>query len=132
MTGLGGTLESELRAVGPEDVVIIIGFRPYSREALVVAEHATRRGATLVAVTDSPVAPFAQGATIALHFETEGPSFFPSLVAAWALIEQLLSVMVARGGDAVVERLRSSEAQLHALGVFFGDDPIATAPRAGE
>lgn len=127
LSSMGGTLEAELRAVGPEDVVVIIGFRPYSREAMTVAEHATRRGATLIAIADSPVAPFALGANIALHFETEGPSFFPSLVGAWALIEQLLSVMVARGGDAVVERLKSSEAQLHALGVFFGEDAVDVA-----
>jgi hypothetical protein len=32
--------------------------------------------------------------------------------------EQLLDVLVARGGAAVVERLKSAEAQLQALGVF--------------
>jgi DNA-binding MurR/RpiR family transcriptional regulator len=118
LSGMGGGLEAELRAVDEDDVVCIIGFRPYSRESVIVAEHAAGRGATVVAITDSPLAPFAREAKIVLTFSTEGPSFFPSLVAAWGIAEQLLDVIVARGGDAVLERLKLAEAQLQALGVF--------------
>ncbi|MDX6806639.1 MurR/RpiR family transcriptional regulator [Terrihabitans rhizophilus] len=118
LSGMGGGLEAELRAVDEEDVVVVMGFRPYSRESVIVAEHAARRGATVIAITDSPLAPFAREAKIVLTFSTEGPSFFPSLVSAWAIAEQLLDVIVARGGDAVLERLKSAEAQLQALGVF--------------
>ncbi len=118
LSGMGGGLESELRAVGPEDVVCIIGFKPYSREAVIVAEHAVRRGATVISVADSPIAPFAREARVRLAFSTEGVSFFPSLVAAWALTEQLLDAVVARGGDAIIEKLKSSEVQLQTLGVF--------------
>jgi DNA-binding MurR/RpiR family transcriptional regulator len=118
LAGMGGSLEAELRAVDEGDVVCIMGFRPYSRESVVVAEHAARRGATLIAITDSPLAPFAREAKIVLTFSTEGPSLFPSLVSAWAIAEHLLDTLVARGGDAVLERLKSAEAQLQALGVF--------------
>jgi DNA-binding MurR/RpiR family transcriptional regulator len=121
LSGLGGSLESELRAVSAEDVVVIIGFRPYSRETVIVSEHAAAQGATVIAITDSPAAPFAREAGIILTYSTEGPSFFPSLVAAWALSEQLLDVLVARGGTRVVEKLKSAEAQLQALGVFVPD-----------
>jgi DNA-binding MurR/RpiR family transcriptional regulator len=107
-----------VRAVDEGDVVCIIGFRPYSRESVVVAEHAARRGATLIAITDSPLAPFAREAKIVLTFSTEGPSLFPSLVSAWAIVEHLLDTLVARGGEAVLDRLKSAEAQLQALGVF--------------
>jgi DNA-binding MurR/RpiR family transcriptional regulator len=118
LSGLGGSLESELRAVGADDVVCIIGFRPYSRETVIVSEHAAAKGATLIAISDSPAAPFAREAAITLTYATEGPSFFPSLVAAWALTEQLIDVLVARGGAGVVEKLKSAEAQLQVLGVF--------------
>lgn len=118
LSGMGGSLEAELRAVEPGDAVCIMGFRPYSRESVVVAEHAARRGATLIAITDSPLAPFAREAKIVLTFSTEGPSLFPSLVSAWAIAEHLLDTLVARGGEAVLDRLKSAEAQLQALGVF--------------
>lgn len=118
LAGMGGTLEAELRAVEEGDAVCIIGFRPYSRESVIVAEHAARRGATLIAITDSPLAPFAREAKIALTFSTEGPSLFPSLVSAWAIAEHLLDTLVARGGDTALESLKSAEAQLQALGVF--------------
>ncbi len=118
LSGLGGGLEAELRAVDEGDVVCIIGFRPYSRESVTVAEHAARRGATLIAIADSPLAPFAREAKIVLTFSTEGPSLFPSLVSASAIAEHLLDTLAARGGDAALERLKSAEAQLQALGVF--------------
>jgi DNA-binding MurR/RpiR family transcriptional regulator len=118
LSGMGGSLEAEVRAVDEGDVVCVIGFRPYSRESVVVAEHAARRGATLIAITDSPLAPFAREAKIVLTFSTEGPSLFPSLVSAWAIVEHLLDTLVARGGESVLDRLKSAEAQLQALGVF--------------
>jgi DNA-binding MurR/RpiR family transcriptional regulator len=118
LSGMGGSLEAELRAVGPDDAVCIIGFKPYSRETVTVSEHAAAGGATLIAISDSPAAPFAREARTVLSYSTEGPSFFPSLVAAWAISEQLLDVLVARGGVQVVEKLKSAEAQLQALGVF--------------
>jgi DNA-binding MurR/RpiR family transcriptional regulator len=118
LTGMGGSLEAELRAVGPEDAIVIFGFKPYSRETVIVSEHGAARGAALIAISDSPAAPFAREARVTLAYSTEGPSFFPTLVAALAVAEQLLDVLVARGGAAVVERLKSAEAQLQALGVF--------------
>lgn len=118
LSGMGGSLEAELRAVGEADLVCITGFMPYSRETVIVSEHAARRGATLVAITDSPAAPFAREARVTLSYSTEGQSFFPSMVSAWALTEQLLDVIVARGGTEVIERLKSAEVQLQALGVF--------------
>ncbi len=118
LSGLGGGLEAELRAVEDGDALCIIGFRPYSRESVTAAEHASRRGASLIAITDSPIAPFAREAKVALTFSTEGPSLFPSLVSAWAIAEQLLDTLVARGGESALERLKSAETQLQTLGVF--------------
>ena len=71
----------------------------------------------LIAISDSPAAPFAREARTVLSYSPTGPRF-PSLVAAWAVSEQLLDVLVARGGARVVEKLKSAEAQLQALGVF--------------
>src|SRR5262249_44964054 len=75
-------LESELRALGAGDAVLLLGFAPYSRESALVADAAARAGARRVAVVDSDVAPLALGADRVLRFAHAGPSFFPSIAAA--------------------------------------------------
>ena len=102
-----------------EDLVTLIGFDPYSREAALVAEVTHAVGAKLVAVTDSQVSPLAHGADGVLLFSTNSPSFFPSLVAASSLLEGLAALLVARAGPSAVAGVRESEAQLFRLGAYL-------------
>jgi len=117
----GGTLglELELRGMGQGDAVLLLGFDPYSRESALVAEAARRAGARRVAVTDSEVSPLALGADRVLRFAHAGPSFFPSLAAAAALLEALLAVLLARGGKPALARLRAAERELGSLGAYL-------------
>ena len=118
---VGGALglELDLRALGEGDAVIVLGFAPYSRECALVIEAAGRAGARRVAVTDSDVSPLALGADRVLRFAHAGPSFFPSIAAASALLESLLAVLLARGGRAALERLRAAERELETLGAYL-------------
>lgn len=117
--GTGGVLEAELRALGKRDAVLLISFDPYSREAGVVADLAHAVGARLIAVTDSVVAPPARGADQTLIFSTGSTSFFPSIVAASALLESVIAVLLARAGRSAVDGVRAAEAQLFALGAYL-------------
>ena len=112
-------LELELRALGESDAVLLLGFAPYSRESALVAEAAERAGAKRVAVTDSDVSPLALGADRVLRFAHAGPSFFPSIAAAAALLEALLAVLLARGGKPALGRLRAAERELETLGAYL-------------
>jgi DNA-binding MurR/RpiR family transcriptional regulator len=118
---VGGALgiEHELRALGASDAVIVLGFAPYSRECALVIEAAQRAGARRVAVTDSDVSPLALGADRVLRFAHAGPSFFPSIAAASALLESLLAVLLARGGKTALGRLRAAERELETLGAYL-------------
>lgn len=114
-----GTLEMGLRAIGPDDVVIVASFAPYSAEALLVARQARRAGCKLIAIADSDVAPIAQGADQVLLIAVESPSFFPSIVAAIGAVESLVELLVARGGEPAVQQLALAESQLAELGAYL-------------
>ena len=111
-------LEVQLRAIDPRDAVVVASFAPYSREALAVADHVRQTGATLIALTDSPVSPLARQADALLQFTVASPSFFPSIAAGMALVEALLERLVADGGDQVVRRIEQVERRLFESGIY--------------
>ncbi|HKX44225.1 MAG TPA: MurR/RpiR family transcriptional regulator [Burkholderiaceae bacterium] len=121
--GLGGALEMQLRSVQPRDVVVVISFAPYSREALIVAQAARSAGAQLVALADSSAAPIALGADVVIPFAVASPSFFPSVAAGIAAVEALLEVLVAEAGGDVAERIARSEQQLFDSGAYLQPPP---------
>lgn len=119
LRGDAGTLEMELRALGKDDVVVIFGFAPYSREALRVADAAQRAGSRVLAICDSAVAPIALNADCVLLFSTDTPSFFPSSTAATALIELLIEQLLTKAGKQAVSRIEAAEEQLHQTGAYL-------------
>ena len=116
--GQGGSLEMQQRALGRGDVLVVISFAPYSREAVQVAEAAKAAGCKVLALTDSSASPLSLLADVTLQFAIDSPSFFPSITAGMALTESLLEVLAAQGGKAAVKRIESAEAQLFALGGY--------------
>ena len=119
LRGDAGTLEMELRAIQKGDAVVIIGFAPYSREALLVAQAARHAGARVVALCDSVVAPIALEADCVLVFSTETPSFFPSSTAASALVEILIEQLLAKAGKEAVDGIARAEDELHQTGAYL-------------
>lgn len=123
LDGAGGALEIQLSAVAAEDVLLVASFAPYSREALLAVQTAQAAGARIVALTDSAASPLALAADVSLTFSTRSPSFFPSVVAAQALIEALLELLASEADEAGLTRLRSAEAALFASGAYVADKP---------
>ncbi len=117
--GQGGSLEMQLRALTKGDVLVVISFAPYSREALQVAEAARASGCKLLALTDSVASPLSLLADETLLFATGSPSFFPSTAAGMALSEALLELLASRAGKAVVKRIGQAEAQLLESGAYL-------------
>jgi DNA-binding MurR/RpiR family transcriptional regulator len=117
--GHAGTIEMALRAVGKDDGIVVIGFAPYSAEALTVAREARRIGCKLVAITDSDVAPIALEADESIVIAVESPSFFPSTVAGVAAVESLVELLVSRGGHTAVQRIEAAEKQLFETGAYL-------------
>ncbi|MDH4868946.1 DNA-binding protein, partial [Alcaligenes nematophilus] len=75
--------------------------------------------AQILAICDSLLAPIAQQADATLLFGTDSPSFFPSLVAAQALVEVLLEQVLAKAGSRAVSGIELVENQLHQSGAYW-------------
>ncbi|MCX5465303.1 MurR/RpiR family transcriptional regulator [Alcaligenes parafaecalis] len=119
LRGESGTLDMDLRALQKGDVLVLFGFAPYSQEAVLAHRAAQQADAHILAICDSLLAPIAQQADATLLFGTDSPSFFPSLVAAQALVEVLLEQVLAKAGSRAVSGIELLEDQLHQSGAYW-------------
>ncbi len=111
-TGSGNTLADPLRFCGADDIVIAVTFDPYTREVIEAMQYAHARGARLVYVTDSAIAPGAELAWQQLIAPVAIPSFFHSLAAPLALLDALLMTWFRHAGPTALAHLADSDAQL--------------------
>lgn len=126
LDGRGGTFADDLREVGVGDAVVAISIVPYTAETVRAVAYAQERGATVVALTDTILSPLATHADHTLLVSCDGPSFFGSLAAALALVEALIVLLVADGGDAALEAIEESERQLEACDAYWRE-PVTGA-----
>ncbi|RPD94329.1 MurR/RpiR family transcriptional regulator [Candidatus Pantoea deserta] len=118
--GLASNIEVFTRELTAQDCVLLTSFAPYSRESLNVLNAARQAGATIIAITDSPVSPLAQAADCTLLFSVDSPSFFPSVVSGMGLAECLLAMLVARHGRDAVNKIENAERYLIESGAYVG------------
>jgi DNA-binding MurR/RpiR family transcriptional regulator len=90
ITGLGGAVQEQARAVQKPDVLIAIGFPPYAADTLAVCAQVQARGARRLAITDSVLSPVAQGATLVLQVNDAELLGFRSLTSAMCLAQTLV------------------------------------------
>ena len=96
--------------------------RKYDDEEHAAATAAVlRQGARVVASTDSHGSPIAAGADEVLVLATATPQFFPSTVAAAALLETLVAFIVAGAPKDVVDSIDRFHSQRYDLGVYWRD-----------
>jgi DNA-binding MurR/RpiR family transcriptional regulator len=119
LDGAGDTGRDRLRHVGKTDVLLAVSVAPYTAASLDMARYAAKRGATVIAITDAPVAPLAKLAKHTLVVPTATPSFFHALTPAFAAAETLAALIAARGGNQAVAALRNSEDQLAAFNTYW-------------
>jgi DNA-binding MurR/RpiR family transcriptional regulator len=127
LTGQGGTFADELRRVQKGDVMLAIGLDPLPSDMLHAVGYARAAGARLLALTDSPISPLAQGAALVLPVKAGGPSFFDSAVPALSIVQTLVALLLAEGGEEVIGRLARSERQLVGFDVY--PKPATKRPR---
>jgi DNA-binding MurR/RpiR family transcriptional regulator len=117
--GVGGTVHDQLDALGPGDVLIAISQEPYSAPTVEAVITASKRGVTVVALTDSTLSPLARNASHFLLFRADSISFFPSMIAPLALVELLVAWLAAKGGRTVLKRLSEVDARLAAQQAYW-------------
>ncbi len=108
-----------LRRAGRGDMVLAISMAPYERATIEMARQAARQGVSVVAITDSSVAPLARIAQETIIVTSNSQSFFCSMAPAFAAVELLVALMAARSEPDAAERVRQSEEQLAAFGIYW-------------
>jgi DNA-binding MurR/RpiR family transcriptional regulator len=108
-----------IRTAGPRDVLFAVSIAPYTRETVEAARYAHGRGVPIVAVTDSEVSPLAQIAAETIFVATDCPSFYHTMVPAFAVAEILAALVAGRSGAKALEALKQTDDQLTALNVHW-------------
>ena len=103
----GHTLFEDVSDLGPEDVAVLISFKPYTREVVEASRALRANGVSVILLTDSLEAPFP--ADHVFSVATQGPFFFNAMAAAMVSLETLLIVTAETIGEDAVKRLHRME-----------------------
>ncbi|WP_265018288.1 MurR/RpiR family transcriptional regulator [Cognatishimia activa] len=117
----GSTSVDDLAWADEQDVLIAITCSPYRTEVVQAVQFAKEQGIKIVALSDSPASPIIRAADHGFLVSTETPQFFPSSAATIALLETLLSFVVAHSSEEVVGRVEKYHNRRHQLGLYQED-----------
>jgi DNA-binding MurR/RpiR family transcriptional regulator len=107
-----------MAACGPDAVVVAIDLRRYERWVVEHVGRAVAAGATVLAVTDSPLSPLARLAEVSFTVAAEGAGVFDSHVGTLALVNALVTGAAARLRPSAARRLDAIEAAWRAAGTL--------------
>lgn len=92
-----------------DDLLITISFPRYAKRTFEIVEFATSQGATIVGITDSPMAPLVPMVKHALFARYGMNTFIDSLVAPMSLINALIQSVSIKEMDRVEENFEKLE-----------------------
>lgn len=118
---MGGSLGASLAAMGPQDVMLIVTKAPYASRAVRAAETALEVGAKTIVISDSHACPANKFASFSFIVPSESPQFFSSYAATLALMETIITMLVAQSEDDTSKRIRDVECRNKSLGDFWAD-----------
>jgi DNA-binding MurR/RpiR family transcriptional regulator len=120
--GPGGTFGDALRNIREQDVLLAFSHQPYARGAVRSVEYAHERGAKIIVVTDSELAPIVRTATVSMVVTNATPSLFPSVLPAMAIAQALVAVFLSERGEDVMVEIAKSERQLARFEVYVDQE----------
>lgn len=104
------------------DVLIAMTCKPYRNEVVEAVQVAREQGMTVIGLSDSPASPILRNADHGFVISADTPQFFPSSVSTIALLETLLSFVIAVASDEIVERVETFHKRRHQLGLYHAED----------
>ena len=114
----GSNAVDDLAWAGADDILIALTCKPYRSEVVAAAGVAREQGVTVIGISDSAASPVIIGAEHGFVVAVDTPQFFPSSVATIALLETLLSFVIAAAPPKIVRRVEKFHARRHELGVY--------------
>ncbi|HKL04721.1 MAG TPA: MurR/RpiR family transcriptional regulator [Roseovarius sp.] len=115
----GSTAVDDLAWADKRDVLIAMSMRPYRTEVIAALEVAREQGMTIIGLSDSPASPIIRAADHGFVVAVDTPQFFPSSVSAIALLETLLSFVIAVASEEIIERVEKFHRRRHKLGIYL-------------
>ncbi|MEO1328438.1 MAG: MurR/RpiR family transcriptional regulator [Pseudomonadota bacterium] len=117
----GSTPVDDLAWADDRDVIIAMSMRPYRSEVVDALDVAREQGLTIIGLSDSPASPIIRAAHHGLVVAVDTPQFFPSSAPTIALLETLLSFVIALASEEIVERVERFHRRRHQLGIYTED-----------
>ncbi|MEM7597109.1 MAG: MurR/RpiR family transcriptional regulator [Pseudomonadota bacterium] len=114
----GSTAVDDLAWADNRDVLIAMTCRPYRTEVVEAVRLAREQNVTVIAISDSPASPIILTSQHGFVISTETPQFFPSSLSTIALLETLLSFVIAVASDEIVDRVEKFHRRRHQLGIY--------------
>ncbi|NLJ31099.1 MAG: MurR/RpiR family transcriptional regulator [Clostridiales bacterium] len=113
-----GEIFEQMIRVDERDVVIGISFPRYSKKAVKAMDFAHKRGATVIAITDTTLSPLAKPADNLLLARSDIASIVDSLVAPLSLINALIVTTALRKSSEVTQVFKRLEDIWDEYGVY--------------
>ena len=101
LDNVGGMNREFAARIDGDEVVIAVSFRNYTSEIVEIADSCRKRGAAVIAITDSKLSPLMRVATLSFAIGDDGGAAFRSLVEPIVLAQ---SLVVAVGHRLLAER----------------------------
>jgi DNA-binding MurR/RpiR family transcriptional regulator len=101
----GSVAVDDIAWADERDVLITMTSTPYRTEVVEATRIAKEQGVTIIALSDSPASPILRMADHGFVVAVDTPQFFPSSIAIIALLETLLSFVIAVASPEIVERV---------------------------
>ena len=117
----GSTPVDDLAWADHKDILIALTSKPYRTEVVEAVKIAREQGIVIVALSDSPASPIIRMADHGFVVAVETPQFFPSSASIIALLETLLSFVIAVASDEIPQRVDTFHKRRHQLGLYYED-----------
>ena len=114
----GSTAIDDLAWADNRDVLIAMTCRPFRSEVIEAVEIARDQGLTIVGISDSPASPIVLAAHHGFVVAVDTPQFFPTSISTIAVLETLLSFVIAVASDEIVDRVERFHRRRHQLGIY--------------
>ena len=115
----GSTPVDDLAWADERDVLIAITCKPYRTEVVEAIKIAREQGIKVIGLSDSPASPVILGADHGFVVASDTPQFFPSSVSTIAVLETLLSFVIATASEEIVDRVGKFHQRRHQLGLYI-------------
>jgi len=126
----GNSAIDDLAFADDRDVLVAITSKPYRREVVEAVQIAKEQGLKVVALSDSRASPIIRDADHGFVLAVDTTQFFPSSVATIAVLETLLSFVIATASPEIVDRVSRFHERRHALGLYTEGPVASPASRA--